>query len=79
MTVRTVGQIFVSGAISGNGSVVKTNLGTLSFIGTGANSYSGSTLVSEGILALEKPELQSQVHSPLATVPEELTPTLYAF
>ena len=54
MTVRTVGQILVSGAISGNGSVVKTNLGTLSFIGTGANSYTGSTLVSEGILALGK-------------------------
>ncbi len=54
MTVRTVGQIRVSGAISGNGSVVKTNLGTLSFIGSGANSYTGPTLVSEGILVLGK-------------------------
>jgi autotransporter-associated beta strand protein len=41
----------LSGAISGNGGLVKTGSGTLTL--TGANTYSGATQVSAGLLQVE--------------------------
>lgn len=44
------GNIGLSGALSGNGKLVKTNSGTLTL--TGTNTYTGLTTVSAGTLAL---------------------------
>ena len=44
----------LSGAISGNGGLTKTGLGTLTLSGANANSYTGSTTVNGGTLKLHK-------------------------
>ena len=54
LTVETVGGVVLSGIVSGNGDLIKTNSGTLWLIGNNTNSYSGTTLVKEGTLRLGK-------------------------
>jgi autotransporter-associated beta strand protein len=54
LTARAAGEISISGAITGTGSIVKTNSGGLSFLGGGANSYTGTTTVNQGTLRLNK-------------------------
>ena len=46
-------DLLITGVLS-NGGVSKTGLGTLSFGGTGANTYTGLTTVSAGTLMLSK-------------------------
>ena len=44
----------ITGGISGPGGVNKTGAGTLTFLGSDANMYSGGTTVHGGVLALNK-------------------------
>src|SRR5262249_45782685 len=56
-TTFNVGQssgLGLYGSVSGTGPLNKTGLGTLAFGGAGNNTYSGSTVVSAGTLALAK-------------------------
>ena len=45
----------ISGAITGQDDLSKTGPGTITLAGTAANTYTGVTTVSEGVLALGKP------------------------
>jgi autotransporter-associated beta strand protein len=45
----------INGGISGPGGMNKTGAGTLTFLGSNANTYSGGTTVRGGVLALNKP------------------------
>jgi autotransporter-associated beta strand protein len=55
LTVRAnTGDFFFSGIISGTGSLVKTNVGTLRLDGAGHNTYSGLTRFDGGVLELDK-------------------------
>ena len=55
----------INGAISGAASLTKIGNGTLVYEGTGANSYSGTTFVNEGILELNKSALNVALVGPL--------------
>jgi len=44
----------VSNVIDGVGALAKTGAGTMTFVGSSANTYTGVTMVSEGTLALNK-------------------------
>lgn len=44
----------VSAVVTGNGGITKEGLGAMSFTGTQANTYSGTTTVNAGILNLSK-------------------------
>jgi autotransporter-associated beta strand protein len=54
LIASTVGGLTLSGVISGTGGIVKTNAGTLSLTGNSANSYTGPTVVNQGLLELGK-------------------------
>jgi autotransporter-associated beta strand protein len=54
LTVEATGDVILSGVVSGTGGMVKTNPGTLSLMGGNGNTYTGSTVVNEGILELGK-------------------------
>lgn len=54
-----------TGNITGTGGVIKTGAGTLYFYG--ANTYSGGTTISNGILAMNE-EIQSRVDAGTATI-----------
>jgi fibronectin-binding autotransporter adhesin len=54
LTAASGGTATFSGGISGLGSVSKTGLGTVAFSGASANTYTGTTTVSEGTLELSK-------------------------
>lgn len=58
------GDVVMGGVISGTGQVWKTNPGNVSFAGAGANTYSGATTVSAGVLRLGPlhPRAESQLH-----------------
>jgi autotransporter-associated beta strand protein len=47
-------SLLIDGAISGAGSFTKNGLGTLTFDGTNANTYAGTTTVNAGTLLLGK-------------------------
>ena len=51
LTAAAGGTAAFSGAIGGNGSITKTDLGTI--VLSGGNSYTGTTLVSAGTLLIE--------------------------
>lgn len=48
----SLGDLVLSGVISGIGNVLKQNTGQVSFAGLGANTYTGNTYVNGGILRL---------------------------
>src|SRR4030095_11033584 len=50
LTTEAIGDIGLSGVISGTGGIVKTNSGTLSLLGASPNTYSGATILNEGTL-----------------------------
>ncbi|MCI0745318.1 MAG: autotransporter-associated beta strand repeat-containing protein [Verrucomicrobia subdivision 3 bacterium] len=55
LTVRAnTGDFFFSGVISGTGSLVKTNVGTLRLDGSRHNTYTGLTRFDGGVLELSK-------------------------
>jgi len=55
LTVRAAtGDFFFSGIISGTGSLVKTNVGTLRLDGSGHNTFTGLTRFDGGVLELNK-------------------------
>jgi autotransporter-associated beta strand protein len=54
LSVNGAGNTTVSSAITGSGGVTKDGAGTLSFSGSTANTYLGSTLVNAGTLSLAK-------------------------
>ncbi len=47
-------SVIVSSVISGTGNVIKTGPGTTTFAGSSANTYTGNTTVSSGVLILSK-------------------------
>jgi autotransporter-associated beta strand protein len=53
LSVSASGDTAISGAISGDASVIKTDSGTLTL--SGANTYTGATTVSGGTLVLSSP------------------------
>src|SRR5206468_2084495 len=55
LTVKAnTGDFFFSGIVSGTGSIVKTNVGTLRMDGTGHNTYAGFTRFDGGVLELDR-------------------------
>ncbi|MCX6376442.1 MAG: autotransporter-associated beta strand repeat-containing protein, partial [Armatimonadetes bacterium] len=55
----------ISGAISGNGGLTKTENGTLRLSGATANNYTGTTTVNQGTLELAKTVLDGAIKGPL--------------
>jgi fibronectin-binding autotransporter adhesin len=47
-------DLTISGAISGTGNLTKIDLGTLALSGTTANTYTGTTTVTDGLVTLNK-------------------------
>src|SRR4029077_7999527 len=66
----------LAAAISGTGSFVKQGAGTL--ILTGANSYSGGTAVSGGVLQGDTTSLQGNITNNAAVVFDQATLGTYA-
>src|SRR4029077_16704510 len=66
----------LAAAISGTGSFVKQGAGTLTL--TGANSYSGGTTVSGGILQGDTTSLQGSITNNAAVVFDQATTGTYA-
>ena len=58
-------SLTLEGTISGSVGVNKAGLGTLLYQGSGANTYTGTTLVSGGTLLLGKPYATTAVPGPL--------------
>ncbi|MEY4298940.1 MAG: polymorphic outer membrane protein, partial [Verrucomicrobiota bacterium] len=54
LTAATDGQAVFSGVISGEGFVTKTGAGTVTLSGSAANTFRGTTTVSQGVLELTK-------------------------
>lgn len=54
LTAAGAGNLTFSGAISGTGGLTKTGAGTLVLSGSGANTYGGTTTVSQGALNIRK-------------------------
>ncbi len=52
--IASSGSLLLSGAISGTGGFTKLNLGSLTLGGTNANPYTGTTVVKDGTLLLDK-------------------------
>ncbi|MDX2227721.1 MAG: hypothetical protein SFY92_11610 [Verrucomicrobiae bacterium] len=64
------GNIGLSGAsvLSGAGSITKDGSGTLTYGGTNANTYTGNTVVSNGVLLLDKPTGTNAIAAGLLSV-----------
>lgn len=54
LTTTGAGNLNLSGALNGSSGVTHAGPGTLTFSGTTANSYSGTTVVNDGTLQLNK-------------------------
>lgn len=54
LTSKGVGQTVFSGAITGGGTLVKSDVGITKITGSSANTYTGQTTVQGGILQIEK-------------------------
>ena len=54
LSVNAVGDIALNGVISGSGGLVKTQSGTAELAGSTANTYTGETVVEDGVLELNK-------------------------
>ena len=52
--LKGTGTTVLAGAISGTGSLVKSDAGTTRLTGAGANTYTGATTVTGGTLQIEK-------------------------
>lgn len=52
--ISSAGSLLLSGIISGNGGFTKLNGGSVTVGGTNANTYSGTTIVRDGTLILDK-------------------------
>ena len=52
--VNTDTDLTISGVVSGTGNLTKTDLGVLQLSGTTANTYTGTTTITDGTLALNK-------------------------
>ena len=69
LTISQIGESIFAGSISGTGGVVKTGAGKLQFshatTNKRANTYTGLTTVSEGILELNKPDSVNALAGPL--------------
>ena len=54
LTCNTVGDLTLSGVITGTGNLFKNNNSTLTLNGPAANTYAGDTFVNGGVLAMNK-------------------------
>jgi fibronectin-binding autotransporter adhesin len=65
LTVWGSNDTIISGAITGNGGLTKTESGMLRLSGATANTYAGTTTVNEGTLELAKTFLNGAILGPL--------------
>jgi autotransporter-associated beta strand protein len=63
--VRVIGDLSLSGAISGPGGITKLGAGSLYFRGNVANGYVGDTRVNEGALVLAKSLIDGSIRGDL--------------
>jgi autotransporter-associated beta strand protein len=54
LTTEGPGDFIITGVISGSGGILKDNTGDLSLSGLGANTFTGTTVVSAGLLRLNR-------------------------
>ncbi len=73
LTTEGPADFRIVGVISGTGGIFKNNSGELSLAGLGANTYSGLTLVSSGILRLGRYILRGLAQVGTVAVPGDLT------
>ena len=76
LTVDGISNTAVSGAISGVGGLTKSGTGTLTL--SGANSYSGGTVVSAGLLVGDTRSLQGTITNNAAVAFDQTTNGTYA-
>ena len=63
LTNAAVGLLSYSGVISGSGNIIKTGPGTLKLFGNSNNTYTGTTFVTRGTLALQKGPSPGNYHA----------------
>jgi autotransporter-associated beta strand protein len=73
LTLNNSGTLFLSGAISGTASLLKTGSGTARMDGPGTNTYSGLTRVNAGTLQLFKRFFDGVAFVPVTAIPADLT------
>jgi autotransporter-associated beta strand protein len=76
LSVEGAGNTVVSGALSGSGGLTKLGSGTLSL--SGANTYSGGTVVSAGELSGDTTSLQGAITNNASVVFSQTTNGTYA-
>ncbi len=73
VSINVFGGTFTnSGAITGTGGVTKGQTGTLIYAGSGANTYSGDTIVNTGILELSKTIATAGIVNGTLTIGDDL-------
>jgi len=73
ITISTFAGTFTnSGAITGSGGITKINIGTLIYAGSSVNTYSGGTIVNEGILQLAKTVATAALVNGTLTIGDDL-------
>jgi len=68
----TSGSLLLSGAISGVGGFTKIGNGSMTLGGTNANTYTGTTVVKDGIMFLDKAASDGAMSGPLIIGEDEL-------
>jgi len=71
--INVFGNTFtITGAITGGGGITKGSAGTLIYAGSGANTYSGNTIVNQGILQLAKTSATAGIVNGTLTIGDDL-------
>jgi autotransporter-associated beta strand protein len=66
------GSLLLNGEISGAGGFTKLSTGSLTLAGTNQNTYTGTTIVRDGTLLLDKDALDGAMRGPLVIGEDEL-------
>ena len=71
-------QLMITGELGGDGPLTKTGPGVLVFAGNQANTYTGDTIISRGVLELRKPNNVLSVPGNLTLGPGPAVPLVVA-